>query len=520
MQLIKIKKALISVSDKTNLKEVLECLKANNVEIISTGGSYKFIKDLGFKCTEISEYTKFPEILDGRLKTLHPKIHGGLLAKADDKEHQDQIKKEGIDFINLLIVNLYPFEKKLLEKADFDTMIENIDIGGPAMVRSSAKNFKFTTVISSVDQYSDLINELNNNKGSTSFEFRKKLATDAFLETAYYDSVISNWMNDLRDNKFPKKITIAGQLKDKLRYGENPHQQASVYKINYKNDFLSKIKQIQGKELSYNNYLDMYSAVSMSKELGEKGSSCVIVKHNNPCGCAIAENALKSYELALSSDPISAFGGIVSLNGEVDEKLASEISKTFYEVIIARSFNKKSLEIFEKKKNLRLISLENIKEQDKLSYAFLGDNFLIQDKDQIEINKKELKFVTKNKPTDKELDDLIFAFKVCKFVKSNAIVIAKNNRTLGIGAGQTNRLASSKIACQNSIKFFKDKIKGSVAASDAFFPFADGLNELIKIGVKCIIQPGGSIKDEEVIAAAEKAGIAMVFTGIRNFRHY
>ncbi len=519
MQLIKIKKALISVSDKTNLKEVLECLKANNVEIISTGGSYKFIKDLGFKCTEISEYTKFPEILDGRLKTLHPKIHGGLLAKADDKEHQDQIKKEGIDFINLLIVNLYPFEKKLLEKADFDIMIENIDIGGPAMVRSSAKNFKFTTVISSTDQYSDLINELNNNKGSTSFEFRKKLATDAFLETAYYDSVISNWMNDLRDNKFPKKITIAGQLNDKLRYGENPDQRASVYRVNYKNDFLSKIKQIQGKELSYNNYLDMHSAVSISKELGENGSSCVIVKHNNPCGCAIAENALKSYELALSSDPTSAFGGIVSFNGEVDEKLASEITKTFYEVIIARSFDKKSLEIFEKKKNLRLISLENFKEQDRFSYTFLGDNFLVQDKDQIEINKKELKFVTKNKPTDKEVDDLIFAFKVCKFVKSNAIVIAKNNKTLGIGAGQTNRLASSKIACQNANEFFKDQIKGSVAASDAFFPFADGLDELIKIGVKCIIQPGGSIKDDEVIAAAERAGIAMVFTGIRNFRH-
>jgi phosphoribosylaminoimidazolecarboxamide formyltransferase/IMP cyclohydrolase len=263
----------------------------------------------------------------------------------------------------------------------------------------------------------------------------------------------------------------------------------------------------------------MHSAVSISKELGENGSSCVIVKHNNPCGCAIAKNALKSYELALSSDPISAFGGIVSFNGEVDEKLASEITKTFYEVIIARGFNKKSLEIFEKKKNLRLISLENFKEQDKFFYTFLGDNFLIQEKNQIEINKKELKFVTKNKPTDKELDDLIFAFKVCKFVKSNAIVIAKNNRTLGIGAGQTNRLASSKIACQNANEFFKDQIKGSVAASDAFFPFADGLNELIKIGVKCIIQPGGSIKDDEVIAAAERAGIAMVFTGVRNFRH-
>ncbi len=519
MQLIKIKKALISVSDKTNLKEVLECLTANKVEIISTGGSYKFIKDLGFKCTEISEYTKFPEILDGRLKTLHPKIHGGLLAKADDKKHQDQIKKENIDFINLLIVNLYPFEKKLLDKADFETMIENIDIGGPALVRSSAKNFKFTTVISSIDQYSDLINELNSNKGSASFEFRKRLATDAFLETAYYDSVISNWMNNLRDNKFPKKITISGQLKDKLRYGENPHQQASVYKINYKIDFLSRIKQIQGKELSYNNYLDMYSAISISKELGEKGSSCVIVKHNNPCGCAITENALKSFELALQSDPISAFGGIISFNKEVDERLANKITKTFYEVIIAKSFSKKSLEIFEKKKNLRLISLENVNEQDNLSYTFLGDNFLIQDKDQIEVNKKELKFVTKNKPNDKELDDLIFAFKVCKFVKSNAIVIAKNNQTLGIGAGQTNRLASSLIACQNASKFFKNETRGSVVASDAFFPFADGLNKLIKIGVKSIIQPGGSIKDDEVIAAAEKAGIAMVFTGIRNFRH-
>jgi phosphoribosylaminoimidazolecarboxamide formyltransferase/IMP cyclohydrolase len=519
MQPIKIKKALISVSDKTNLEEVLECLKINNIEVISTGGSYKFIKDLGFQCTEISEYTKFPEILDGRLKTLHPKIYGGLLAKADDKEHQDQIKKEDIDFINLLIVNLYPFEKKLLEKADFEIMIENIDIGGPAMVRSSAKNFKFTTVISNIDQYSDLINELKNNKGSTSFEFRKKLATDAFLETAYYDSVISNWMNNLRGNKFPKKITIPGQLKDKLRYGENPHQQASIYKINYKNDFLSKIKQIQGKELSYNNYLDMYSAISISKELGEKGNSCVIVKHNTPCGCAKAENALKSYELALQSDPISAFGGIVSLNGEVDEKLANQIVKTFYEVIIAKSFNKKSLGIFEKKKNLRLISLENINEQDNLSYTFLGDNFLLQDKDQIEINKKDLKFVTKNKPSEKDLDDLIFAFKVCKFVKSNAIVIAKNNQTLGIGAGQTNRLASSKIACENATQFFKDKIKGGVAASDAFFPFADGLNELIKVGVKSIIQSGGSIKDDEVIAAANKAQITMVFTGIRNFRH-
>jgi phosphoribosylaminoimidazolecarboxamide formyltransferase/IMP cyclohydrolase len=519
MQLIKIKRALISVSDKTNLKDVLECLKINNIEVISTGGSYKFIKDLGFKCTEVSEYTKFPEILDGRLKTLHPKIHGGLLAKADDKEHQDQIKKEDIDFINLLIVNLYPFEKKLLEKADFETMIENIDIGGPAMIRSSAKNFKFTTVISNIDQYSDLINELNKNKGSTSFEFRKKLATDAFLETAYYDSVISNWMNNLRDNKFPKKITISGQLKDKLRYGENPHQQASIYKINYKNDFLSKIKQIQGKELSYNNYLDMYSAISISKELGETGNSCVIVKHNNPCGCAKAINALKSYELALQSDPISAFGGIISFNGEVDEKLANQIVKTFYEVIIAKSFNKKSLGIFEEKKNLRLISLENINEQDNLSYTFLGDNFLLQDKDQIKINKKDLKFITKSKPSDKELDDLIFAFKVCKFVKSNAIVIAKNNQTLGIGAGQTNRLASSKIACKNATQFFKDKIKGGVAASDAFFPFADGLNELIKVGVKSIIQPGGSIKDDEVIAAANKAQIAMVFTGIRNFRH-
>lgn len=518
MQLIKIKKALISVSDKTNLENILKCLKDHKVEVISTGGSYKFIKDLGFKCTEISEYTKFPEILDGRLKTLHPKIHGGLLAKINDENHLKQIKKANISSINLLIVNLYPFEKKLLEKANFETLIENIDIGGPAMLRSAAKNFKFTTVISQPNQYENLIKEIRSHKGSTSLNYRKKVATDAFLETAYYDSVISNWLNSQQNNKFPKKITIAGQLQSQLRYGENPHQQASLYKINYKKDLLTNLNQIQGKELSYNNYLDMYAAVSISKNLNTNKNSCVIVKHNNPCGCAISDNSLKAYKLANNSDPISAFGGVISFNNEVDEKLADEICKTFYEIIIAKKFTKKSLEIFKNKKNLRLISLSN-NQEDKLSYNFLGDNFLVQDKDLINLNKNKLRIVTKRKPSAKELKDLIFAFNVCKFVKSNAIVITKNEQTLGIGAGQTNRLSSSQIACTNALKFFSKEVNGSVAASDAFFPFADGLDELIKIGVKAIIQPGGSIKDKEVIAAANKANIAMVFSNIRNFRH-
>jgi len=517
MDLIKIKKALISVSDKKNLDKILKTLQEYNVEILSTGGTFKYIRDLGYQCTEVSDYTKSQEILDGRVKTLHPKIHAGLLAKADNKEHINQISKQNIDFINLLIVNLYPFEKKLLENANEEVLVENIDIGGPSMLRSAAKNYKFTTVISDPEQYDECINELNKTLGSTSLNFRKKMSTNAFLETAYYDSIISNWMNK-EQSKFPKKITISGSIQSELRYGENPHQQASIYNINYKKDLLNDIKQLQGKELSYNNYLDMYAAVSISKCLDNAKKTCVIVKHNNPCGCAASDNLSNAYKLALNADTISAFGGVVCFNDEIDKKLAEKLSNSFYEIIISNKFTNDALDIFKKKKNLRLIKIKNHLEE-KLIYNIIGEKILIQDKDIKELRNEDLKIVTKIKPTKKQIEDLKFAFNICRFVKSNAIVIVKNKQSLGIGAGQTNRLASSKIACQNAKLFFKKKVKNSVAASDAFFPFADGLKELIKLGVKSIIQPGGSIKDNEVIKAADKAKISMIFTSIRNFKH-
>jgi len=517
MDLIKIKKALISVSDKKNLDKILKTLQEYNVEILSTGGTFKYIKDLGYQCTEVSDYTKSQEILDGRVKTLHPKIHGGLLAKADNKEHINQISKENIDLINLLIVNLYPFEKKLLEDANEEILFENIDIGGPSMLRSAAKNYKFTTVISDAEQYDECINELTKNQGSTSLNFRKKMSTNAFLETAYYDSIISNWMNN-GQNKFPKKITISGSIQNELRYGENPHQQASIYNINYKKDLLNGIEQLQGKELSYNNYLDMYAAISILKYLDNTKKICVIVKHNNPCGCAASNNLSNAYKLALNADPISAFGGSCCFNDEIDKKLAEKLLDTFYEIIISNKFTNDALDVFKKKKNLRLVITKHHMEE-KLTYNIIGEKILIQDKDIKDLQDENLRVVTKIKPTKKQIEDLKFAFNICRFVKSNAIVVAKNSQSLGIGTGQTNRLASSKIACQNAKLFFKNNVKNSVAASDAFFPFADGLKELVKLGVKSIIQPGGSIKDNEVIKAADKAKISMIFTGIRNFKH-
>jgi len=517
MDLIKIKKALISVSDKKNLDKILKTLHEYNVEILSTGGTFKYIKDLGYQCTEVSDYTKSQEILDGRVKTLHPKIHGGLLAKADNKEHINQISKENIDLINLLIVNLYPFEKKFLENANEETLVENIDIGGPSMLRSAAKNFKFTTVISDPEQYDECMNEIIKNQGSTTLNFRKKMSTDAFLETAYYDSIISNWMNK-EQNKYPKKITISGSIQNELRYGENPHQTASIYNINYKKDLLNGIEQLHGKELSYNNYLDMYAAISISKYLDSTKKTCVIVKHNNPCGCAASNNLSNAYKLALDADPISAFGGVICFNDVIDKKLAEKLSDTFYEIIISNKFTNDALDVFRKKKNLILIITKNYMEE-KLTYNVIGEKILIQDKDIKKLKNEDLKVVTQIQPTKKQIEDLKFAFNICKFVKSNAIVIVKNSQSLGIGAGQTNRLASSKIACQNAKLFFKNNVKNSVAASDAFFPFADGLRELVKLGVKSIIQPGGSIKDSEVIKAANKAKISMIFTGIRNFKH-
>ncbi len=516
----KITKALISVSDKTNLETVLKELKKYNVEIISTGGTFKFIKDKGFECTEISKYTSSPEILDGRVKTLHPKIHGGLLGDIDKKSHQDQMKEGQIDPINLVIVNLYPFENKLLEgNSSFDQMIENIDIGGPSMLRSSSKNFKHVTVLPSPKYYEEFLSELDQNQGSTSLEFRKKMSAITFSETAYYDSLISNWMSEQSGIKFLDKKTIPGKIIQKLRYGENPHQESRVFEIvNGKKGF-SNLNQIQGKELSHNNYLDSFNAYSLVNDFDKKNKICAIIKHNNPCGCASNNDGLLAYQNALSGDPISAFGGVVAFNYNIDENIANEIIKTFYEVILTPGVNDGAKKILTSKKNLRVLEYELEKNEPSLSATFMQKTFLLQDENFSSLTKNDLKIVTKSKPSDVEINNLLFANQVCKHVKSNAIVITKENKTLGIGAGQTSRVGSSEIACKNASKFFPNEILGSSAASDAFFPFADGLENLIQAGVKSIIQPGGSIRDQEVIDAADKAGISMVFTGIRNFKH-
>ena len=517
---MKISKALISVSDKKGLDIILQELESLKIEMISTGGTYNYIKDKGYKCTEISKYTDSPELLDGRVKTLHPKIHGGLLADTDNEKHKKQIIENDIQPINLIIVNLYPFENKLLEKkVSFDEMIENIDIGGPSMLRSASKNFKHVTVISSPKYYEEFLLEIKKNKGSTTLEFRKKMSAVTFSETAYYDSLISNWMADEIGIKYLNRTTIPGRLKEKLRYGENPHQESRLYETINNKDGFSNLSQLQGKELSHNNYLDIFNAYSLVNDFEKNSKVCAIIKHNNPCGCASDQDGLVSYSNALKGDPLSAYGGVVALNYKLSKEIAEEIIKTFYEVILTTEIDTEAKKILASKKNLRVIIYNPQKIVKSLSPIFMQKTFLLQDENLYSISKDNLKIVTKKKPTEDDIKNLLFANQVCKHVKSNAIVISNNRKTLGIGGGQTSRIGSSEIACKNAKKFFPDEIKGSAAASDAFFPFADGLENLIKVGVKTIIQPGGSIRDQEVIEAADKFGISMVFTGVRNFKH-
>ena len=516
----KISKALISVSDKKNLEIILEELKLHNVEVISTGGTYKFIKDKGYECTEISEYTNFPEILDGRVKTLHPKIHGGLLADVDKQNHKIQLEENDISQINLVIVNLYPFEKKLLEDNPlFEEMIENIDIGGPSMLRSASKNFKHVTVIPAPKYYNEFLDELKKNQGATSLKFRKRMSAITFSETAYYDSLISNWMSKENNIKYLEKTTIPGKLKQKLRYGENPHQESCVFEIISNKTGFSNLTQLQGKELSHNNYLDTFNAYSLVNDFEKDSKICAIIKHNNPCGCAANQDGLTSYLNALNGDPVSAFGGVVALNYKLSKNIATEITKTFYEVILAPEIDEEAKKILASKKNLRVLKYNPTKKTEGLSATFMQKTFLLQDENISSLSESNLKVVTKIEPTDEEVGNLLFANQVCKHVKSNAIVISNKKKTLGIGGGQTSRVGSSEIACKNANKFFASEIKGSAAASDAFFPFADGIEHLIKAGVKSIIQPGGSIRDQEVIDAADEFKISMVFTGVRNFKH-
>ncbi|HJN84237.1 MAG TPA: bifunctional phosphoribosylaminoimidazolecarboxamide formyltransferase/IMP cyclohydrolase [Candidatus Pelagibacter bacterium] len=510
----KIKRALISLSNKDNLKKLLSTLSKHKIELISSGGTFKQIKKLKFKCIEVSKYTGSPEILNGRVKTLHPKVHGGILSKRNNKSHKKDLLKNNFHEIDLVIVNFYPFEKTLNISNSHSKIIENIDIGGPTMVRAAAKNYNDVVVITNSDQYDDLIKELNVNKGRTTLNFRQKMSEQAFSETAYYDSLISNYFNKYNKNQFPQKKTIYGNLIEKLRYGENPHQDSAIYSLKKNLD----IKQIHGKKLSYNNYNDIFSALTISKSF-PKNVGTVIIKHANPCGVSIKKNQINSYLSALSCDPVSAYGGIVSCNYKINKKLAIELSKIFLEVIIANGFEKDALKLLKKKKNLRLIVSCNLFLESTNSYISNFDSILIQSLDKKKFNKNDFKTVSKRKPSSEQLNNLIFAFNVCRHVKSNAIVIANYQSTLGIGSGQPSRLDSCNIAIEKMNKFRPNDFENSVAASDAFFPFVDGIEKLVQAGISAIIQPYGSIRDKEIIRFANQTNTVLVFSKTRHFKH-
>ena len=513
----KIKNALISLSDKEKLKSVLKVLKKNKVNIISSGGTYKSIKKLGFKCKEVSQFTGFEEMLDGRVKTLHPKIHSGILFKREKKTHKEQMRRKNFEPIDLVIVNFYPFEETIKKSSNKEKIIENIDIGGPSMVRAAAKNFKSVTIITDKEDYSELIKEMKKFKGRTTLNFREKMASKAYGLTAYYDAIVSEWFNRDIGLDFPERKTFFGKKINQLRYGENPHQKSSIYINSLKSNDIN-LQQLSGKDLSYNNYNDIFASLDILFS-NLKRPSTVIIKHANPCGVSSNKSAFQSFLKAQASDPISAFGGIVACNYKINNKIALEINKTFFEVILAKGFEKEAFKILKKKKNMRVIDISKFNYESKTMSKFFDSSFLLQEKDDLVFNKKKLKFVTKNKPSGKELKEIEFAFRICKFVKSNAIVVVKDNSTIGIGAGQQNRLDSCKIAIQKARKFQPKNLINSIAASDAFFPFADGIKTLINAGVKTIVQPGGSIRDKEVIEAANKAKIKMIFTGIRHFNH-
>ena len=509
----KIKTALISVSDKSNLKPLLEVLKKSKIKILSSGGTYKIIKKLKFNCLEVSEFTGSREILGGRVKTLHPKIHAGILNQRKNKKHVEDIKKNSFENIDLVIVNFYPFLKTLELTKNHNTIVENIDIGGPAMVRAAAKNYNDVTVITSVEQYPELIRELKNNKGSTSLNFRKDVSRIAFTETAYYDSLISNYFNKISNIKFPQRKIFSGNLIERLRYGENPHQESAIYS---KKDHLN-INQIHGKQLSYNNYNDIFSALSISKTF-PKNKGTVIIKHANPCGVSILNKTIESYKAALACDPISAFGGIVSCNYKINKELALELNNIFLEVVIANGFEKNALQILKKRMNLRLIDASQFLLNENLKLNTNNESILVQAEDKEIFSKNDFKIVSKRKPNKIQFENLIFAFNVCRFVKSNAIVLASNKTTVGIGSGQPSRLDSCQIAIDKMNKFTKTK-NNLVAASDAFFPFVDGIEKLIQSGVSAVIQPAGSIRDKEIIKFANATNTVLVFSKTRHFKH-
>ena len=514
---IKIKNALISISDKENIDLILKVLKKFNIKIISSGGTYNTIKKLGYDCTELSKYTGFKEMLDGRVKTLHPKIHAGILHDRQNKNHKSEMSKQNFPPLDLVIVNFYPFQRIVLGSRISKNIVDNIDIGGPTMVRAAAKNFRNVTIVTNKNDYSDLIKELISNKGKTSLRFREYMSSKAFGLTAYYDSMIANWFNKKLNIKFPERKTIFGRRFKKLRYGENPHQESSIY-VNDYNDKNLNFVQLHGKDLSFNNYNDMYASLEILESI-KKNAATVIIKHANPCGVSEHKKPISSLKAAFLSDPVSAFGGIIACNYKINEEIAKELNKNFIEVIMAKGFDKNSMGILKKKKNLRIIDISKYESKNLTNLKSFDGSFMIQNKNKIIFDNKRVKCVTKLKPTKKELEEIKFAFNISKYVKSNAIVLSNNHSTIGIGAGQPSRLDSCKIAIQKAKKFQPRKIKNCIAASDAFFPFVDGIKILIKAGVKVIVQPGGSIRDQEIIQTANKAKIKMLFTGVRHFNH-
>ncbi|KPA20506.1 Bifunctional purine biosynthesis protein PurH [Shimia sp. SK013] len=523
-----IRRALISVSDKTGLIDLAKALSARGVELLSTGGSAKAMRDAGLEVKDVSEVTGFPEMMDGRVKTLHPKVHGGLLALRDNADHVAAMNEHDIAGIDLLVVNLYPFEATVAAGADYDTCIENIDIGGPAMIRAASKNAAFVNVVVDVEDYDTLLADMEQHDGATCPKFRRKLSQKAYARTAAYDAAVSTWMAEQLELEAPKRRAFAGGLKQTLRYGENSHQKAAFYTDGSGRAGVATATQLQGKELSYNNINDTDAAFELVSEFDPaNGPAVAIIKHANPCGVAVGATLVEAYQKAFDCDRTSAFGGIVALNQPLDAETASKIVEIFTEVVIAPGASEDAKEIFSGKKNLRLLLTDGLPDPRApiTAYKQVAGGLLVQDKDVGSVAMDELKVVTKVAPTDAQMADLLFAWKVAKHVKSNAIVYVKGGATVGVGAGQMSRLDSANVAASKSqrmadaLELDESPAKGSAVASDAFFPFADGLLEAAAAGGTCVIQPGGSMRDEEVIKAADDAGLAMVFTGMRHFRH-
>jgi phosphoribosylaminoimidazolecarboxamide formyltransferase/IMP cyclohydrolase len=522
----KIARALLSVSDKTGLADFARGLRRHGVEIVSTGGTAKLLRDEGINATDVAEVTGLPEMMDGRVKTLHPKIHGGLLAVRENDAHLKALADHSIHPIDLLAANLYPFEQTVAGGADFDTCIETIDIGGPAMIRAGAKNHDGVTVVVDPADYARVIEEMDANGGATTLGLRKSLAARAFARTAAYDAAIAGWLASQLGETTPATRVMSGRLAEALRYGENPHQWAAFYRSSAQRHGVATAKQLQGKELSYNNLNDTDAAYELVAEFDPARAPAVaIIKHANPCGVAVGRTLADAYAKALACDPVSAFGGIVALNRALDAEAAREIVKIFTEVIIAPDASEEAKAIVAEKKNLRLLLAGGLPDPkaDGLTFRSLAGGFLVQSRDGGVA--QELKVVSKRRPSERELADLVFAFTVVKHVKSNAIVYAKDGATVGIGAGQMSRVDAARMAAWKADEAAKAQglkeslTAGAVAASDAFFPFADGLEAIASAGATAVIQPGGSVRDNEVIAAADKAGLAMVFAGMRHFRH-